>query len=128
MEILASSTGVFPDLPNFHLLIGQGDFWPRRKGTKVFFFKRRQQQHFSKSNKRAGDEFYSPLFVLTNGGNYVYNGPIVAGDVTAAELSQYCGGIPENQTEQAYSILHDKVRGRELQDEIWFFVGEKANL
>jgi hypothetical protein len=64
----------------------------------------------------AGDEFYSPLFVLTNGGNYVYNGPIVAGDVTAAELSQYCGGIPENQTEQAYSILHDKVRRKQLRE------------
>eukprot|EP00243_Klebsormidium_subtile_P002509 TRINITY_DN15009_c0_g1_i1.p1 TRINITY_DN15009_c0_g1~~TRINITY_DN15009_c0_g1_i1.p1 ORF type:complete len:438 (+),score=105.78 TRINITY_DN15009_c0_g1_i1:131-1444(+) len=56
-----------------------------------------------------GDQNYSPLFVLTNAGGHVYNGPIIAGDVTAAQLSPFCGGIPANMMAQAYSMMHDKV-------------------
>lgn len=47
--------------------------------------------------------------MLTNGGGHVYNGPIIAGDVTAAQLSPFCGGIPTNMTTQAYAMMHDKV-------------------
>ncbi|GAQ85517.1 hypothetical protein KFL_002390090 [Klebsormidium nitens] len=56
-----------------------------------------------------GDENYSPLFVLTNGGGHVYNGPIIAGDVTAAQLSPFCGGIPTNMMAEAYAMMHDKI-------------------
>ena len=49
----------------------------------------------------VGDEKYSPLVVITNSGDHIYNAPIIAaGD--ASELS-FCDGDPD------YAKVHDKV-------------------
>jgi hypothetical protein len=47
-----------------------------------------------------GDRHYSPLAKI---GDYVYNAPIVAGNVSADRLNAFCNGAPD------HSILHDKV-------------------
>jgi hypothetical protein len=51
----------------------------------------------------VGDAEYSPLMRLTNAGGYIYNAPIVAFNVDAETLNQFCDGDVD------YSILHDKV-------------------
>lgn len=52
----------------------------------------------------VGDEFYTPLFQLQNGGGAViYNGPVLAFGASADQLNAMCEGNPD------YSIVHDKV-------------------
>lgn len=57
------------------------------------------------------DGFYSPLIMIKNAGNHVYNAPIVAGGTAEemASLSDYCDGIPEAELDWARQILHDSV-------------------
>jgi len=50
----------------------------------------------------VGDENYSPLMVLNNGGGHIYNAPTVAYNVTADQINFCDGGVD-------HSILHDKV-------------------
>jgi hypothetical protein len=50
-----------------------------------------------------GDAGYSPLMKLTNAGGYIYNAPMVAYNVDADTLNQFCEGSPDR------SIVHDKV-------------------
>ena len=52
----------------------------------------------------VGDEGYSPIVEITNSGKgAVFNAPMLAFDVGAEELQQYCEGEPD------HSVLHDKV-------------------
>ncbi len=57
----------------------------------------------------VGDEEYTPLLQLTNGGGEVWNAPIIAGDVTAEYLNSFCDGVPEDRAEEFYSRVHDQV-------------------
>jgi hypothetical protein len=77
------------------------DFSPARRATPgdaPNFFPPKQFQPGS-----VGDENYSPLVKILNAGGHIYNAPIVAGNVTAELLNQFCDGNPD------YSIVHDKV-------------------
>jgi hypothetical protein len=49
-----------------------------------------------------GDSDYSPLVLIENGGDHIYNAPIVAFGVDASEIN-FCEGSPD------YSLVHDKV-------------------
>jgi len=51
----------------------------------------------------VGDAAYSPLVVIENAGGHVYNAPMMAFNVTAAQLDAFCDGDPD------YSLVHDKV-------------------
>ncbi len=51
----------------------------------------------------VGDADYSPLVKVTNAGDFIYNAPIVAFDVTADALNAFCDG------EADPAIVHDKV-------------------
>lgn len=53
----------------------------------------------------VGNTDYSPLAVITNSGNQVYNAPVIAGDVTADQL-QFCD---DNDSDPDYNVVHDKV-------------------
>ncbi|KAK3621122.1 hypothetical protein LTR56_022986 [Elasticomyces elasticus] len=57
----------------------------------------------------VGDEFYTPLIQLTNGGGEIWNAPIIAGDVTEEYLNQFCDGIPPDILEDFRSKVHDQV-------------------
>ena len=50
----------------------------------------------------VGDKNYSPLVVIDNAGEHVYNAPVVAFDASADEIS-FCNGSPD------YNLVHDKV-------------------
>jgi len=50
----------------------------------------------------VGDKNYSPLVVIDNAGEHVYNAPVVAFDASADEIS-FCDGSPD------YNLVHDKV-------------------
>ena len=50
-----------------------------------------------------GDKDYSPLVKIENAGGKIYNAPMVAFDVPAEKLNQFCDGNPD------YSLVHDKV-------------------
>jgi hypothetical protein len=50
-----------------------------------------------------GDNDYSPLVKILNAGQHIYNAPIVAYNVSADTLNQFCNGNPN------YSLVHDKV-------------------
>lgn len=52
----------------------------------------------------AGDEYYSPYFVLENAGGNVYNGPIVSMGASIEELQQYCDGIPPEKEREARKV------------------------
>lgn len=51
----------------------------------------------------VGDDDYTPLVRVTNGGGHVFNAPVVAFDVDGAALDRFCGGDPD------YGLVHDKV-------------------
>ena len=51
----------------------------------------------------VGDENYSPLVKILNAGNHIYNAPMLAYNVSAETLNQFCNGNPN------YSLVHDKV-------------------
>ncbi len=51
----------------------------------------------------VGDAHYSPLVKVVNAGSHVYNAPVVAFDVDAKTLNQFCDGDAD------HSVVHDKV-------------------
>ena len=50
-----------------------------------------------------GDKEYSPLVKILNAGGHIYNAPMVAFNVPADTLNQFCDGNPD------HSIVHTKV-------------------
>lgn len=50
----------------------------------------------------VGDNAYTPLVRIVNGGQHIYNAPVIAFDVTAAQIS-FPRGNPD------YRLVHDKV-------------------
>jgi hypothetical protein len=80
---------------------GTVDFSPERRvepGTGTDAFPPSVAQPGS-----VGSRDYSPLVRVTNIGNTVYNAPIVAGNVSAEQLNQFCDGNVD------HSIVHDNV-------------------
>mmetsp|Transcript_21794 Transcript_21794/g.24324 ORF Transcript_21794/g.24324 Transcript_21794/m.24324 type:complete len:427 (-) Transcript_21794:55-1335(-) len=57
----------------------------------------------------VGDKYYTPLVLIENAGMETYNAPVVAGDVDAAVLRQYCDGIPAEKLQEARRYVHDDV-------------------
>jgi len=89
--------------PKFKVIFeaGKVDFKPQRSATPgdaPNFFPPKQFQPGS-----VGDADYSPLVKITNAGGHIYNAPIIAFNVPASRLDQFCNGNPD------YSIVHDKV-------------------
>lgn len=89
--------------PKFKLTFeaGKVDFKPQRgatPGEAPNFFPPKQFQPGS-----IGDNDYSPLVKITNAGGHIYNAPIIAFNVPANRLDQFCNGNPD------YSLVHDKV-------------------
>ena len=80
---------------------GEVDFSPERNlvpGDAPNFFPPKTFEPGS-----VGDENYSPLVRIENGGNTIYNAPIVAFNVEAEALNLYCEGNAD------HSVVHDKV-------------------
>jgi hypothetical protein len=80
---------------------GKVDFRHERKvtpGVAPNFFPPKEAQPGS-----VGDADYSPLVKILNAGEHIYNAPMVAYDVDAATLNQFCEGDAD------HSITHDKV-------------------
>jgi hypothetical protein len=80
---------------------GKVDFAPELKlvpGDAPNFFPPKEFEPGS-----IGDENYSPLVRIENGGNVIYNAPIVAFNVDAEALNLYCEGNAD------HSVVHDKV-------------------
>jgi hypothetical protein len=80
---------------------GAVDFKPQRSaapGDAPNFFPPKQFQPGS-----VGDRDYSPLVKVMNAGEHIYNAPMVAFNVSAGQLDQFCDGNPD------YSMVHDKV-------------------
>ena len=89
--------------PGFELVFEAGtvDFAPERivePGDAPNFFPPRNVQAGS-----IGDEDYTPIVKIENAGNHVYNAPMMAFDVDAETLDQFCEGDAD------HSIVHDKV-------------------
>ena len=87
----------------FHLTFEAGtvDFSPKRSltpGDAPNFFPPKQFQPSG-----VGDKEYTPLIKISNAGNHIYNAPIVAYNVSADALNQFCDGNPN------HSIVHQKV-------------------
>jgi len=87
----------------FKLVFDSGtvDFRPQRSATPgdaPNFFPPKQFQPGS-----VGDRDYSPLVKIVNAGGHIYNAPIVAFNVNADQLNQFCNGNPD------HGIVHDKV-------------------
>jgi hypothetical protein len=79
---------------------GTVDFSPKRRvvpGDAPNYFPPKVAEPGS-----LGDENYSPLVKIDNGGGAIYNAPIVAFNVEASQIN-FCGGNPD------YSLVHDKV-------------------
>ena len=80
---------------------GTVDFSPKRSltpGDAPNFFPPKQFQPSG-----VGDKEYTPLVKISNAGNHIYNAPIVAYNVSADTLNQFCNGNPN------HSIVHQKV-------------------
>jgi len=80
---------------------GKVDFRPQRSATPgdaPNYFPPKQFQPGS-----VGDKDYSPLVKITNAGGHIYNAPMLAFNVSAEKLNQFCEGNPD------YSVVHDKV-------------------
>jgi hypothetical protein len=80
---------------------GTVDFSPERRvepGTGTDAFPPSVAQPGS-----VGSRNYSPLVRVTNVGNTVYNAPIVAGNVPAERLNEFCDGNVD------HSLVHDNV-------------------
>jgi hypothetical protein len=80
---------------------GKVDFAPKRSATPgdaPNFFPPKQFQPGS-----VGDREYSPLVKILNAGGHIYNAPMLAFNVSAERLNQFCDGNPD------YGIVHDKV-------------------
>jgi hypothetical protein len=87
----------------FKLIFDAGtvDFSPKRSvtpGDAPNFFPPKQFQPTG-----VGDNDYSPLVKISNAGNHIYNAPIVAYNVSAEMLNQFCDGNPN------YGMVHQKV-------------------
>jgi len=87
----------------FKLIFDAGtvDFSPKRSitpGDAPNFFPPKQFQPTG-----IGDNDYSPLVKISNAGNHIYNAPIVAYNVSAEMLNQFCDGNPN------YGMVHQKV-------------------
>ena len=81
--------------------VGTVDFSKKRSvtpGDAPNFFPPKQFQPSS-----VGDNDYTPLVKITNAGGHIYNAPMVAYNVSADTLNQFCDGNPD------YSIVHQKV-------------------
>lgn len=55
------------------------------------------------------DGFYSPLVMISNAGNHVYNAPMMSFGTSAEQLSEYCDGISAEEEVWAAQALHDSV-------------------
>ena len=55
------------------------------------------------------DGFYTPLVMIKNAGNHIYNAPVISFSADDERLSEYCDGIPEIEEEWAGEVLHDSV-------------------
>jgi hypothetical protein len=80
---------------------GTVDFSPKRSltpGDAPNFFPPKQFQPSG-----VGDKEYTPLVKISNAGNHIYNAPIVAYNVSADTLNQFCNGSPN------HAIVHQKV-------------------
>jgi hypothetical protein len=87
----------------FKLIFDAGtvDFSPKRSvtpGDAPNFFPPKQFQPSG-----VGDKDYTPLVKITNAGGHIYNAPIVAYNVSADTLNQFCDGHPD------HSLVHQKV-------------------
>jgi hypothetical protein len=81
--------------------VGTVDFSPKRSvtpGDAPNFFPPKQFQPSG-----VGDKDYTPLVKITNAGGHIYNAPVVAYNVSAEALNQFCDGNPD------HSIVHQKV-------------------
>ena len=88
---------------NFKLVFDAGavDFSPKRSvtpGDAPNFFPPKQFQPSG-----VGDKDYTPLVKITNAGGHIYNAPVVAYNVSADVLNQFCDGHPD------HSLVHQKV-------------------
>jgi hypothetical protein len=86
---------------------GMVDYSPVRKvvpGNGTFAF---PPAHYQPG--QVGDEYYTPLIHLLNGGGEVWNAPIIAGDVDERYLNQFCDGVPKSMQDDFYSKVHDRV-------------------
>jgi hypothetical protein len=87
----------------FRLVFDAGtvDFSPKRSvtpGDAPNFFPPKQFQPTG-----VGDKAYTPLVKIMNAGGHIYDAPMVAFNVSADTLNQFCDGNPN------YSIVHQKV-------------------
>src|SRR5271166_674226 len=81
--------------------VGAVDFSPKRSvtpGDAPNFFPPKQFQPSG-----VGDKDYTPLIKIANAGEHIYNAPVVAYDVSADVLNQFCGGNPD------HGLVHQKV-------------------
>ncbi len=81
--------------------VGTVDFSPRRSvtpGDAPNFFPPKQFQPSG-----VGDKDYTPLVKITNAGEHIYNAPVVAYNMSADTLNQFCDGNPD------HSLVHQKV-------------------
>jgi hypothetical protein len=81
--------------------VGTVDFSPKRSvtpGDAPTFFPPKQFQPSG-----VGDNDYTPLVKITNAGGHIYNAPVVAYNVSADVLNQFCDGNPD------HSLVHQKV-------------------
>jgi len=81
--------------------VGTVDFSPKRSvtpGDAPNFFPPKQFQPSG-----VGDKDYTPLVKITNAGGHIYNAPVVAYNVSADILNQFCDGNLD------HSLVHQKV-------------------
>ena len=81
--------------------VGTVDFSPKRSvtpGDAPNFFPPKQFQPSG-----VGDKDYTPLVKITNAGGHIYNAPVVAYNMSADTLNQFCDGNPD------HSLVHQKV-------------------
>src|SRR5208337_4649870 len=81
--------------------VGTVDFSPKRSvtpGDAPNFFPPKQFQPSG-----VGDKDYTPLVKIINAGGHIYNAPVVAYNVSADVLNQFCDGNPD------HSLVHQKV-------------------
>ncbi|HEY2530885.1 MAG TPA: hypothetical protein VGJ20_23620 [Xanthobacteraceae bacterium] len=81
--------------------VGTVDFSPKRSvtpGDAPNFFPPKQFQPSG-----VGDNDYTPLIKITNAGGHIYNAPVVAYNVSADILNQFCDGNPN------HAFVHQKV-------------------
>lgn len=80
---------------------GKVDFKPERKvipGAAPNFFPPK-----AASPGSVGDADYSPLVKIENAGGHIYNAPVIAFDVAAAQLNPFCNGNADHK------LVHDRV-------------------